>query len=176
MTPTLSALSVGQIVAATSIHVDRAQLRDYANASGDQNPIHQDESVARSVGLPDVIAHGMWTMGAALEVVCQWAGDPTAVISYSTRFTQPVPVPADGGADIVVKAVVKKVDTDTGHITLELAVTCGEAKVLGRALAVVATELVDTQMVDTQPVDTQPVDTQPGDTETAARSAGMGPS
>ncbi len=143
MTVSLSTLSVGQIVAASTIHVDRDQLRDYANASGDQNPIHQDEEFARSVGLPDVIAHGMWTMGAAAEVICQWAGDPTAVISYSTRFTSPVPVPADGGADIDVKATVKKVDTDIGQITLELAVTCGETKVLGRALAVVRTQPVD---------------------------------
>ncbi|MGC1207078.1 MAG: MaoC family dehydratase [Ornithinimicrobium sp.] len=136
-------VSVGQIVAMSTIHVDRDQLRDYANASGDLNPIHQDEEFARAVGLPDVIAHGMWTMGAAVEVVSQWAGDPTAVISYSTRFTSPVPVPAEGGADIDVKASVKKVDTETGQVTVELAVTCGDAKVLGRALAVVRTQPTD---------------------------------
>ncbi|MGB3763893.1 MAG: MaoC family dehydratase [Ornithinimicrobium sp.] len=137
MSVSIGTLNVGQIVAARTIHVDRDQLRDYANASGDQNPIHQDEKFARSVGLPDVIAHGMWTMGAAVEVVSAWAGDPTGVVSYSTRFTSPVPVPADGGADIDVKATVKKVDPEAGQVSLELAVTCGEAKVLGRALAVV---------------------------------------
>ncbi len=137
MSVSLGTLNVGQIVAARTIHVDRDQLRAYANASGDQNPIHQDEVFARSVGLPDVIAHGMWTMGAAVEVASAWAGDPTGVISYSTRFTSPVPVSADGGADIEVKATVKKVDPDTGQVTLELAVTCAGEKVLGRALAVV---------------------------------------
>ncbi|MGB3258079.1 MAG: MaoC/PaaZ C-terminal domain-containing protein [Ornithinimicrobium sp.] len=137
MSVSLDTLNVGQIVAARTIHVDREQLRDYANASGDQNRIHQDEEFARSVGLPNVIAHGMWTMGAAVEIVSAWAGDPTGVIFYSTRFTSPVPVPAEGGADIDVKATVKKVDVEAGLVTLELAVTCGEAKVLGRSLAVV---------------------------------------
>ncbi len=137
MSPSLSDLHVGQIVAATSIHVDRARLRDYAQASGDHNPIHQDEAFARSVGLPDVIAHGMWTMGAAIEVVSQWVGDSSAVLAYSTRFTKPVVVSEQDGADIEVKAVVKSIDEATGRVTLDVAVTCGTDKVLGRALAVV---------------------------------------
>jgi len=137
VSPSLSSLNVGQIVAATTIHVDRSRLRDYAQASGDHNPIHHDAEFARSVGLPDVIAHGMWTMGAAIEVVSQWVGDPSAVIAYSTRFTKPVVVSADEGADIEVKAVVKSIDEDAGRVTLDLAVTCGSDKVLGRALAVV---------------------------------------
>ena len=65
----------------------------YANASGDQNPIHQDEAFARSVGLPDVIAHGMWTMGASATVVTDWAGDAGRVVEFGTRFTKPVVVP-----------------------------------------------------------------------------------
>lgn len=136
MSVLLESLSVGQIVARQTIHADRARLRDYANASGDQNAIHQDEEFARSVGLPDVIAHGMWTMGVAIEVVSQWAGDPSAIVSYSTRFTKPVVVPADEGADLDVSAAIKKIDTDTGQVTLELSVTCAGDKVLGRALAV----------------------------------------
>lgn len=137
MSPILSDLNVGQIVAATTIHVDRARLRDYAQASGDHNAIHQDEVFARSVGLPDVIAHGMWTMGAAIEMVTQWVGDPTSVLAYSTRFTKPVVVSAESGAEIEVKAVVKSIDEAAGRVTLDLAVMCGTDKVLGRTLAVV---------------------------------------
>lgn len=136
--PSLDELSVGQVVASHSVHVDRERLVAYAEASGDQNPIHQDEDFARSVGLPDVIAHGMWTMGAALEALSDWLDDPTAIVAYSTRFTNPVVVPADGGADIEATATVKKVDPDAGQVSLELSVFSAEAKVLGRAVAVVA--------------------------------------
>ena len=122
---------------ARTVHVDRARLVAYAEASGDHNPIHQDEEFARSVGLPDVIAHGMWTMGAAVEVVSEWAGDPTAVVSYGTRFVSPVVVPSVGGADVEVSGVVTKVEQETGRVTVELTVTCAGTKVLGRALAVV---------------------------------------
>lgn len=116
-----------------TIPVDRARLVAYANASGDQNPIHQDEQFAASVGLPDVIAHGMWTMGAAIELVTDWIGDPGRVLSYSTRFTNPVVVPAAGGAQLEVSGVVKSVDDSGGRATIELQVTSGGQKVLGRA-------------------------------------------
>ena len=135
-TPSLEGLTVGQEVASASVHVDRDRLVAYAAASGDQNPIHQDEDFAQSVGLPDVIAHGMWTMGAAVEVLTGWLDDPTAIVAYSTRFTNPVVVPATGGADIAVSATVKKVDIEAGQATIELTVTSGEAKVLGKAIAV----------------------------------------
>lgn len=120
-----------------TVHVDRERLVAYAEASGDHNPIHQDEEFAHSVGLPDVIAHGMWTMGAAVVLVADWAGDPTAVVSYGTRFVNPVVVPATGGADVEVSGVVTKVDEETGRVTVELSVTCAGTKVLGRAVAVV---------------------------------------
>lgn len=136
--PSLSDLEPGQEVASASIRVDRGQLVDYAHASGDQNPIHQDEGFARSVGLPDVIAHGMWTMGAAVEVLTQWLDDPTAIVAYSTRFTNPVVVPAKGGALVDVSAQVKQVDPELGQASIELTVVSGEAKVLGRATVVVA--------------------------------------
>jgi acyl dehydratase len=118
--------------------VDRARLVAYADASGDQNPIHQDEAFARSVGLPDVIAHGMWTMGAAVELVTDWVGDPGRVLSYSTRFTSPVVVPAEGGAQIDVSGVVRSVDDEGGRATVELQVTSGGTKVLGRAVVEVS--------------------------------------
>ena len=132
----LAAVTVGEAIGPVTVPVSRETLVAYADASGDQNPIHQDEEVARSVGLPDVIAHGMWTMGAAGTVVADWAGDPGRVVEYGTRFTKPVVVPA-GGAEIVVAGVVTAVDSDTGRVTVELSTTSEGQKVLGRCVAVV---------------------------------------
>jgi acyl dehydratase len=136
MTPRLQDVAVGTELPARTITVDRQVLIDYAAASGDANPIHQDEEFARSVGLPDVIAHGMWTMGVAIEVVTDWAGDPGRVVSCSTRFINPVVVPA-GGAEIEVAGSVKSVDRESSRVAVELQVTSNGAKVLGRATAVV---------------------------------------
>lgn len=130
-------VTVGEQLPGTTIHVDRARLVQYAGASLDRNPIHWDERFAKQVGLPDVIAHGMFTMGSAVTVVTDWAGDVGRVVEYGVRFTKPVVVPYDGGADIEVSGVVKAVDVETGRVTVELGVTCGPDKVLGRALAVV---------------------------------------
>ena len=132
----LSEVSVGEVVGPVTVPVSRATLVAYASASGDQNPIHQDESFARSVGLPDVIAHGMWTMGAAGTVVADWAGDAGRVVEFGTRFTKPVVVPVDG-TEIVVQGVVKSVDAETGRVTVDVTTTCGGEKVLGRCIAVV---------------------------------------
>ena len=92
MTPTLSELTVGQDIGSRSIDVTRTDLVKYAGASGDFNPIHWNEAFATSVGLPGVIAHGMFTMGSAVQLVTDWAGDPAAVVDFQTRFTKPVPV------------------------------------------------------------------------------------
>ncbi|HET7476083.1 MAG TPA: MaoC family dehydratase [Dermatophilaceae bacterium] len=136
----VSQVAVGEQLPGRTVHVDRATLVQYAGASLDRNPIHWDERFARSVGLPDVIAHGMFTMGAAAEVVTAWAGDAGRLVEYSARFSKPVVVPHDSGADVEVTGVVRKVDTDTGRVTVELAVTCAGEKVLARTLAVVALE------------------------------------
>lgn len=121
-----------------TVTVDRARLVDYAAASGDHNPIHQDASVARSVGLPDVIAHGMWTMGAALDVVTAYVGgDPGRILSCSTRFTGMVVVPEGETVEVLVEGVVKRTDESAGTQTLELSATCVGEKVLGRCQAVV---------------------------------------
>lgn len=121
-----------------TVSVDRAQLRAYADASGDQNPIHQDASAAHRVGLPDVIAHGMWTMGAAIELVTDYVGgDPGRILSCQTRFTGMVVVPEGERVELQVEGVVKKTDEAAGTQTLELSATCGGEKVLGRCLAVV---------------------------------------
>jgi acyl dehydratase len=132
----LSEVSVGDTLGPVTVPVGRETLVSYADASGDQNPIHQDEDFARSVGLPDVIAHGMWTMGATGSVVCDWAGDAGRVVEFGTRFTKPVVVPASG-AEIVVAGVVKSVDTESGRVTVDLTTTAGGEKVLGRCVAVV---------------------------------------
>ncbi|CAM3682634.1 MaoC family dehydratase [Isoptericola cucumis] len=135
--PALADLTVGDVVATRTVELDRAALVRYAGASGDLNPIHWDESFAVEVGLPGVIAHGMLTMGSVVGPVVDWAGDPGAVVSYQTRFTKPVPVPARGTAAVEVTATVGAVDADAGTARIDLAVTHDGVKVLGRAQAVV---------------------------------------
>src|SRR3954453_13303591 len=96
-------VEVGQELPAQTYPVQRIDLVRYAGASGDFNPIHWNEPFARSVGLPDVIAHGMFTMGAAIPCVTGRAGDPAAVVEYGVRFTRPVVVPNDDkGAELQV--------------------------------------------------------------------------
>ena len=133
---TLGETSTGDTIGPVTLSVGRETLVAYAAASGDQNPIHQDEDFAKSVGLPDVIAHGMWTMGAAGTVVADWAGDAGRVVEFGTRFTKPVVVP-ESGNEVVVEGVVKAVDADTGRVTVDLTTTCEGEKVLGRCVAVV---------------------------------------
>jgi len=132
-----SELSIGQQVAAGTMRVDRARLGRYADASGDQNPIHQDEAAALAVGLPGVVAHGMWTMGAAVGVVVDWVGDPGLVVDYRTRFTRPVPVPADETVEVNVVATVGALDRQAGTARIDLEVTLDGARVLGRSQALV---------------------------------------
>jgi acyl dehydratase len=135
---TTGQVTVGEALPSRTIHVERASLVQYAGASLDRNRIHWDERFATSVGLPDVIAHGMFTMGAAVNVVTDWLGDAGRVLEYATRFTKPVVVPWEGGADIEVSAVVKSVDPQAGRATIDLTAVCNGDKVLGRAVAVVA--------------------------------------
>jgi acyl dehydratase len=130
-------VEVGQQLPSRTIHIDRAALVQYTGASLDRNRLHWDERFARSVGLPDVIAHGMFTMGTAINVVSEWVGDVGRVVEYGARFTKPVVVPYEGGADVETTGVVTAVDVETRRATVELRVTCGTDKVLGRATAVV---------------------------------------
>jgi acyl dehydratase len=119
--------------------VDRAALVRYAGASGDFNPIHWNERFAKEVGLPDVIAHGMFTMAEAIRVVTDWTGDPAAVIEYGVRFTKPVVVPDDDkGAVVEVAAkVAAKLDDEARTVRLDLTASSDGQKVLGMARAVV---------------------------------------
>ncbi len=122
------------ILESRTFTITRADLVAYAEAAGDPNPIHQDEAVARSVGLPGVIAHGMLTMALAARAVEGWF--PGAeVVSFGCKFTNPVVVPADGGVEIEVAGEVK--DTADGLTTVALTVTCDGQKVLGMPKAVV---------------------------------------
>ncbi len=130
-------VEVGQVVGTRSIEVARADLVHYAGASGDRNPIHWNERFAREVGLPGVIAHGMFTMGTAVNVVVDWLGDPGRVLDYGVRFTRPVEVPDPGVATVDVVAAVAAVDDAAGTARIDLTVKSGEVKVLGRAQVVV---------------------------------------
>lgn len=115
----------------------RDTLVRYAGASGDFNPIHWNERFALEVGLPDVIAHGMFTMAEAVRVVTDWVGDPGAVVEYGVRFTRPVVVPDDGtGAVIEVSAKIGD-KLDDNRVRVDLTATSEGKKVLGMSRAVV---------------------------------------
>lgn len=135
--PVLAELTVGQVVATRTLTLTRADLVHYAGASGDRNPIHWNERVAREVGLPGVIAHGMLTMGAVVGVVTDWLGDPGAILDYGTRFSRPVPVPDPGGAVVEVAAVVGVVDAAAGTARIDLTITLADARVLTKAQVLV---------------------------------------
>lgn len=135
--PVLADLAVGDVVGTRTVDVDRARLVRYAGASGDFNPIHWNDAFAAEVGLPGVIAHGMFTMGAAVALVEDWAGDPGAVVDYQTRFTRPVPVPNPGVATLEVTGTVGAIDAEAGTVRVDLTVTFEGARVLGKSQAVV---------------------------------------
>lgn len=123
-------VEVGVELPSLTVPVRRADLVRYAGASGDFNPIHWNEAFARSVGLPDVIAHGMFTMGAAVRCVTAWVGDPGAIVDYGVRFAKPVVVPDDGvGGEIEVAGRVAAKNAD-GTVRVDLTVTSAGAKVL----------------------------------------------
>ena len=137
MAPSYDAVEVGMALPAQSFPVTRDQLVRYAGASGDFNPIHWNERFARAVGLPDVIAHGMFTMAEAARVVTDWAGDPGAVREYAVRFTRPVPVPDDdAGSVIEVSGEVTEL-LDDRRVKVTLTTTYEGQKVLGNAVAIV---------------------------------------
>ncbi|GIJ75877.1 Acyl dehydratase [Micromonospora phaseoli] len=120
-----------------TFRVTRADLVHYAGASGDFNPIHWSDRFATKVGLPGVIAHGMFTMALVGRAVTAWAGAPDAVVDYNVRFTRPVAVPDDdAGTEIVVTAVVREV-TEDGLTRLDITATCLGEKVLSQARATV---------------------------------------
>lgn len=130
-------VEVGAELPSQTFAVFRGDLVRYAGASGDFNPIHWNERFARSVGLPNVIAHGMFTMAEAGRVVTDWVGDPGAVLEYGVRFTRPVPVPDDddGGQIVVTGRIADKLDGR--RVRVDLTATSGGVTVLARSQAVV---------------------------------------
>jgi acyl dehydratase len=128
-------IEVGSNLPETVFYLDRALLKQYADASGDQNPIHQDEKFAVSVGLPNVIAHGMLTMALVGKYVSDFAGGSAKVVEFGARFTKPVIVPENEKVDLTVTATVAEIVD--GKISLTLNATSAGVKVLGMAKAVV---------------------------------------
>jgi acyl dehydratase len=128
-------IEVGMTLPEKVFYIDRALLKAYADASGDQNPIHQNEEFALSVGLPNVISHGMLTMALAGKYVTEWAGGSAKVREFSARFIKPVIVPAAEKVDLTVVATVTEVDGNT--VKLDITATSAGVKVLGMAKAVV---------------------------------------
>ena len=128
-------IEVGMALEEKIFYVDRDLLKAYADASGDQNPIHQNEEFAISVGLPNVIAHGMLTMALTGKYVSDWAGGSANVREFSARFIKPVIVPAGEKVDLTVNATVIEVDGNT--FKLDITATSSGVKVLGMAKAVV---------------------------------------
>ena len=128
----MSSVTVGLELPSKEFQITRETLVRYAGASGDFNVIHWNQRNAHAVGLPDVIAHGMLTMGLAVQVVTDWIDNPSALVDYGCRFTRPVVVPDDGvGASLLVTGTVTAVDDDIATITLKA--VCAETTVLGKA-------------------------------------------
>jgi acyl dehydratase len=132
----ISEAAIGDELPTRSFPVQRADLVRYAGASGDFNAIHWNERVATSVGLPNVIAHGMYTMAVVARAVTDWAGDPGAVVEYGVRFTRPVVVPDPGEAVVTVGGEIRAI-RDDGLIEVELTATVGGQTVLAKARALV---------------------------------------
>jgi acyl dehydratase len=128
-------IEVGANLPEKVFYLDRDLLKRYADASGDQNPIHQNEEFAVSVGLPNVIAHGMLTMALVGKYLSDFAGGSAKVVEFGARFTKPVIVPADEKVDLTVTATVAEIAD--GKISLTLSATSAGVKVLGMAKAVV---------------------------------------
>ncbi len=135
--PTLADVEVGTELPSRDFALQRSTLVEYAGASGDFNIIHWNERVAKAVGLPNVIAHGMLTMATAGRVVTDWVGDPGLVLSYGVRFSRPVVVEDDDkGARLTVSGVVEQ-KNDDGTVVVGLTATVDGDKVLMGAKAVV---------------------------------------
>jgi len=130
-------LAVGQEIGSHTFSFTRDALVKYAGASGDFNPIHYRDDFAKSVGLDGVLAHGMLTMGAAVQVAVNWIGDAGKVIDYGVRFTKPVFVPADGVAEVFVSGKIAAIDLEVGTVRIDLTAVSSDVAVLGKAQAVI---------------------------------------
>jgi acyl dehydratase len=135
--PSFDTVAVGDQIPAVSYPIQRVDLIRYAGASGDFNVIHWNERIATSVGLPNVIAHGMFTMATGGRYVSDWIGDPGAVLEYGVRFTNMVPVPDETGAVVEITGEITEKDDAARTAKVTLTASSDGKKVLGRAIAVV---------------------------------------
>ncbi|MEY4494440.1 MAG: hypothetical protein RL570_555 [Actinomycetota bacterium] len=131
----IASLGVGQVIGSAEFLLTRDSLVRYAGASGDFNQIHYRDDVAAAVGLPGVLAHGMLTMGAAVQVAVDWVGNAGAVVDYQVRFTKPVVVDPVNGAVLVVTGKVGEIDAENNVVRVDLEAVFEDAKVLGKAQA-----------------------------------------
>ncbi|MTA92512.1 MAG: acyl dehydratase [Actinobacteria bacterium] len=129
----IASLEVGQEIGSAEFQLSRDSLVRYAGASGDFNPIHYRDDIAQAVGLPGVLAHGMLTMGAAVQVAVNWVGDAGAVIDYQVRFTKPVLVDAKAGAKLLVSGKIAEIDTENKIVRIDLDARFNDQAVLGKA-------------------------------------------
>jgi acyl dehydratase len=126
-------LTIGQELPPRQFKITRDSLVRYAGASGDFNPIHYRDDFAQTVGLPGVLAHGMLTMGLAVQTVVNFVGDSGKILDYQVRFTKPVLVDARTGAMVEVSAKVIEIDEDSKTARIDLTAICAELTVLGKA-------------------------------------------
>ena len=135
--PSFDSVNVGDKIGPTTFPIERINLIMYCGASGDFNVIHWNERIATAVGLPNVIAHGMFTMAQAARVLTDFVGDPSRVIDYGVRFTKPVPVPDDDtGTAVEVTGTVSE-KRDDGTIVVDLNATANGVDVLGKARGII---------------------------------------
>jgi acyl dehydratase len=131
----IASLEVGQEIGSIEFLLTRDSLVRYAGASGDFNPIHYRDDIAKSVGLDGVLAHGMLTMGAAVQVAVDWVGDPGRVVDYGVRFTKPVFVDAKEGAVLTVTGKIGEIDVENSVVRIDIAAVAADLAVLGKAQA-----------------------------------------
>ncbi|MEY4437404.1 MAG: hypothetical protein RL100_868 [Actinomycetota bacterium] len=134
----IASLEVGQVIGTSEFLLTRDSLVRYAGASGDFNQIHYRDDVALAVGLPGVLAHGMLTMGAAIQVAVDWVGDAGKIVDYQVRFTKPVVVDAKDGAVLIVTGKVGEIDAENKIVRIDLDARFNDTAVLGKAQARVA--------------------------------------
>ena len=131
----IASLEVGQEIGSIEYRLTRDSLVRYAGASGDFNPIHYRDDIAMAVGLDGVLAHGMLTMGAAVQVAIDWIGDPGRIVDYGVRFTKPVFVDAAKGAVLTVSGKVGEIDVENSIVRIDITASCADVAVLGKAQA-----------------------------------------
>jgi acyl dehydratase len=131
----IASLEVGQEIGKTEFLLTRDSLVRYAGASGDFNQIHYRDDVAAQVGLPGVLAHGMLTMGAAVQVAVDWVGNAGAILDYQVRFTKPVVVDPVDGAVLLVTGKIGEIDAENKIVRVDLDAVFADTKVLGKAQA-----------------------------------------